>query len=123
MLFFERETLSVFFSLVVFLWSGSRPLPFFGKVLFFLRPVCAIHFRGRTFVFALFLGPCVFGVGLPMVFAYFLATSPWRCLKKFSLMSGLVFCLVLSVLGSGLTTSVVVSLLSPFFLGRDTAQG
>ena len=30
-------------------------------------------------------------------------------------MSGLVFCLVLSVLGFGLTTFFVVSLLSPFF--------
>ena len=57
-----------------------------------------------------------------MVFAYFLAISPRKCLKKILLMSGLAFCLVLSVLGSGLTTSFVLfSFLSPFLL-RDKAQ-
>ena len=68
----------VFCGLVLVLCS------FFGKVLFFLGSVCAINFRERTFVFALFLGPCVFGVDLPMVFAYFLAISPRKCFKKFS---------------------------------------
>ena len=37
-------------------------------------------------------------------FEYFFAISPRKCLKKILLMSGLVFCLVLSVLGFGLTT-------------------
>ena len=80
--------LSVFF---LFFWSGFSPLPLFGKVLLLLGSVCAINFRERTFVFALFLGPCVFVMDLPMVFAYFLAISPRKCFKKILLMSGLVF--------------------------------
>ena len=79
----KGKMLPVFFHLC-FLWSGSCPLLLFGKVLFFLGSVCAINYRERTFVFALFLGPCAFGVDLPMVFAYFLAISPRKCLKKFS---------------------------------------
>ena len=79
--FLKGEVLSVFF---VFCGLVLVPCRFFGKVLFFLGSVCAINFRERTFVFALFLGPCVFGMDLPMVFAYFLAISPRKRLKKFS---------------------------------------
>ena len=71
----KGEMLLVFF-ICVFLWSGSCPLPFIGKVLFFLGSACAINFRERTFGFALFSVPCVFGVDLPMVFEYFCNFAP-----------------------------------------------
>ena len=57
-----------------------------------------------------------------MVFAYFFAISPRKCFGKILLMSGLPFCLVLSVLGSGLATSFVLSLFSVSFSLRDTDQ-
>ena len=38
---------------------------------------------------------------LLMVFAFFFASSPRKCFRKIRFLSGLVFCLVLSVLGSG----------------------
>ena len=41
-----------------------------------------------------------------MVFAYFFAISPRKCFRKIRFLSGLVFCLVLSVLGSGWRFSV-----------------
>ena len=104
-----------FFHLCFFVvWFSS--LAVFGKVILFLGWVCAINFRERTLVFALFLGPCVFGVDLPMVFAYFLAISPRKCFQKILLMSGLVFCLVFSVLGFGLMTFFCCPSSFSFFL-------
>ena len=53
---------------------------FFGKVLFCAG--FAKNFRERTFVFAFFLGPCVFGMDLRWFFAYFFAISPRKCFRK-----------------------------------------
>ena len=106
---------------------------FFGLVLVLCRFLAkfssskglfAQNFRERTFVFALFLSPCVFDRDLPMVFAHFLAISPRKCFRKILFMSGLVFCcLVLSVLGSGLTTSFVLSLFSLSFSFERQSSG
>ena len=59
-----------------------------------------------------------------MVFAYFLAMSPRKCFRKILFMSGLVFCcLVLSVLGFGLSTSFVLSLFSLSFSFERQSSG
>ena len=50
-----------------------------------------------------------------MVFAFFFAISPQKCCRKIRFLSGLVFCLVLSVLGSGWRFSVRFCFFSSFF--------
>ena len=74
----------------------------------------AKNFRERTFVFASFWALLFFDRVLPMVFAYFFAISPRKRFRKIRFLSGLVFCLVLSVLGSGLRFSVRFCFFSSF---------
>ena len=65
-----------------FLWSGSCPLPFFWQSSLLLRAGFAKNFRERTFVFAFFFGPCVFGMDLPMVFCVFFRNFAPKCFRK-----------------------------------------
>ena len=59
-----------------------------------------------------------------MVFEHFLAISPRKCFRKILFTSGLAFCcLVLSVFGSGLTTSFVLSLFSLSFSFERQSSG
>ena len=108
---------AVRFSHLCFWWSGSCPLPCFwggSKVLFFLGSVCAINFRVRTFVLLSFY-VLVFLVGICQCFSrIFLQFRPGNAFKKFSACQVLFFCLVLSVLRSGLTTLLLL-FFSPFF--------
>ena len=89
--FFDGEMLSVFFPFVFFLWSGSRPLPFFGRVLF-LGSVCAINFRVRTFVFCFLPVALCFWWGFAYVFfCVFSCKFAPEAPLKILFMSGLVF--------------------------------
>ena len=58
-----------------------------------------------------------------MVFAYFLAISPRNVLEKFSSCQVCFFCLVLSVLGFGLTTSCVCCLFFFSFSFKRQSSG
>ena len=126
------QVLSRNFSLTLPLVEGGNAVCFSLLCFFFGLVLVLCHFLakfsssqgrflrkifGSELLFLLsFLGPYVFDRDLPMVFAYFLAISPRKCFRKILFMSGLVFCyLVLSVLGSGLTTSFVLSLFSVSF--------
>ena len=66
----------------------------------------------------------MFLIGICLWFSrIFSQLRPRKCFRKILFMSGLVLCLVLSVLGSGLTTSFVLFLFSLFFYFERRRSG
>ena len=105
--FFSFVFFSVWFlSFAVFLakFSSSK-----GR---FLRKIF-----GSELLFLLSFWALMFLIWICLWFSrIFSQFRPGKCLKKILLMSGFLFCLVLSVLGFGLTTSCVLSLFLLFFV-------
>ena len=116
--------LSVFFFHLRFWWSDSWSFAIFlAGVLFFLGSVCAINFRVRTFVFCFFFCGLVFFGGVLPMFFFCLRIScklaPEMPSKNSLHVRSCFFWFVLSVLGSGLTTSLLFLFLLLFSFQRE----
>ena len=108
--------LSVFLFCVFFsVWFLSFAV--FWQSSLLLRAGFCEKFSGANFCFCSLFGSVCFWYGFAYGFRVFSRNFAPEMLKKILLMSGLVrFCLVLSVLGFGLTTSCVLSLFLLFFV-------